>query len=123
MAKKVRSNPEENEESRFEFPVFDERAFILHELELTWGMAMALMVAAIAGILSAALSIYGGPSLTIAAPIGLGVLAVILSPFLFLSLRRATRDYTKTDWAGVIALEIFTWLGIWLLLAGIVGTR
>ncbi|HEV2316982.1 MAG TPA: hypothetical protein VGV89_05340 [Thermoplasmata archaeon] len=123
MAKKVRSKPEDTEESKFEFPVFDEKAFIVHELELTTGMALGLTFAVVAGLLSALLSIFGGTSLTLGAPIAVGILVVVASPFLFMTLHPATREYTKTDWAGVIALEVFTWLGLWLLLAGIIGTR
>ena len=121
MAKKVRSRPEEAEEHKFEFPVFDERAFILHELDLTVGMAVAVLFAVIAGALSAVVSSLGGSGLPVVAPIALGIFLVILGPFLYRRWRPSSESYTKGDWAGMIALEVFGWLGIWFLIVSIAG--
>lgn len=123
MAKKVRSRPEESEEHRFEFPVFDEEAFIRHELDLTWGMAMAVVIAIVAGTLSALLSAAGGAALPVVAPVGLGILLIVASPFLYLRLRPSAESYTKGDWAGMVALEVFGWLGVWFLLISVIGVR
>jgi hypothetical protein len=123
MAKKVRSRPEDTAESRFEFPVFDERAFIVHELELTLATIFSVVIAVLAGVLSAILTIYGGAALTLAAPVAVGLVVIIFSPFLLRFLRPQANEYTRGDWAGVILLELFGWLGIWFLLAGVYGTH
>jgi hypothetical protein len=119
MAKKVRQRPEETEESRFEFPVFDEVAYIRHELEVTLGMALAIVWAVLAGLLSTYVSIVGGSALTIAVPLALGAFVIASSFVAFPALHSTVASYTKTEWAGLIALEVFGWLGLWFLLSEI----
>jgi hypothetical protein len=123
VAKKVRSRPEETEESKFEFPVFDEKGFVHHELDLTYGMAFGVVMAAVAGVLSGVLSLVGGSSVPVVGPIALGLVIIVFSPLLLPRLSPATSSYTKGDWAGVIALEFFAWLGLWFLIAGTFGTH
>jgi Na+/H+-dicarboxylate symporter len=121
MAKKVRAKPEPVEESRFEFPVFDERAFISHELELTYGMAFGIVLSVLAGLLSAWITLNVGSAIPVATPVVIGVGIMVATPLVFPRLRASAADYTKSDWAGVLALEFFAWLGLWLLIAGMMG--
>ena len=116
MAKKVRTRPEESEENKFEFPVFDERAFVDHELELTYGMMLAIVFAVIAGALSGLVSVAGGSALPVAVAVVVGLAVIIASPFAIRTLRGAASGYTKGDWAGLIALQFFGWLGLWFLI-------
>jgi hypothetical protein len=121
MAKKVRQKPTETEESRFEFPVFDEAGYVAHELELTAGMALAILWAVIGGVLSAFVGYYAS-SLGIGGPIAVGFVVVLSSFFAFPTVHDKISTYTRTEWAGVVALEVFGWLGIWFLLAEFLGT-
>ncbi len=121
MAKKVRSRPEATEESKFEFPVFDERAFIRHELSLTTGSVLAIGWALLAAVLSSIISLIGGGTLHLVGAASLGLLVVVSSGVLFPRIDRDFATYTRGDWASVFLLEIFAWLGIWLLLAGAFG--
>lgn len=49
-----------------------------------------------------------------------GLAVVIGSPFLIRRLRAAAATYTKGDWAGLILVELFGWLGIWFVLTDVV---
>jgi hypothetical protein len=113
MAKKVRRKLEEEEEAAFEFPVFDEVAFVSKEFELTFALALAGAFAVLFGVLSWALSV-SGLSGYIVFPLGLFLVA--LSPFIIRRLRTRSSIYTKGDWAGLIALEFFAWLALWFVL-------
>ncbi|MCI4363551.1 MAG: hypothetical protein L3K13_04520 [Thermoplasmata archaeon] len=115
MAKKGRQKIEERESAAFEFPVFDESAFIRHELELSWATIIGLLVALLLGVASAAVI---GVGLPIAIPILVGLVGLLGTPFLIQRLRSGATTYTKGDWAGVIAVEIFVWLAVWFLLSG-----
>ena len=120
MAKKVRTRPEETEEYRFEFPVFDERAFIAHELEMTYGMLIAVVCAVFAGAFSAVVAWAGGTTLPVAVAAIVGLAVIVASPFVIRALRAAAREYTRGDWAGLIALQFFGWLGIWFLIGELI---
>lgn len=119
MAKKVRQRPEETEESHFEFPVFDEVAFIRHELELTYGMLWAIATAVLAALASAVLVLTPDPQLSVGPALFAGLAVVVASFYFMHRLRAPVRTYTKGDWAGVIALSFFGWLGLWFLLASL----
>jgi hypothetical protein len=116
MAKKGRQKIEERESTAFEFPVFDERAFITHELELSWATVIGLLVALSLGVVSAAVVSVGLP---FSVSILVGLVGIIGTPFLIQRLREGATTYTKGDWAGVLAVEIFVWLGVWFLLSGV----
>lgn len=120
MAKKVRQNPVAVEETKFQFPVFDEKGFIAHELELTYGMAMAVVWAIVAGVLAAGVGTFlarsEGSTVGISAAVGAGLVVILTSFVVFPQLRSSVATYTKSDWAGLVALEIFGWIGIWFLL-------
>lgn len=125
MAKKVRQNPVAVEESKFQFPVFDERGFIDHELELTYGMAMAVVWAILAGVAAAGIGTFlsraAGTTVGISAAVGVGLVIVLTSLVIFPRLRTSVATYTKSDWAGIIALQIFGWIGIWFLLGSLLA--
>jgi hypothetical protein len=113
MAKKVRRKLEEEEAAAFEFPVFDEPAFLTKEFELTYALALAGAFTVLLGILSWALSVMG---LFWYVVFPLGILIIALIPFAIRALRSQSSTYTKGDWAGLIALEFFGWLALWFVL-------
>lgn len=113
MAKKVRRKLEEEEAAAFEFPVFDEVAFVSKEFEMTYALALAGLFTVLLGILGWALSV-AGLFWYIVFPLGIVVLA--LSPFVIRRIRPRSSIYTKGDWAGLIALEFFGWLALWFVL-------
>ena len=119
MAKKVRRKLEEEEAAAFEFPVFDEQAFVTKEFEMTAAVALAGLIAVLLGILGWALTAGGTYA---AIPWALGFLGLVASPFLIRRFRTKSSLYTKSDWAGLIALEFFGWLAIWFVLLNVSPT-
>lgn len=113
MAKKVRRKLEEEQEPAFEFPPFDEAAFAEKEFELTYALLLATAITVVMGGLSWALSV-SGLYWYIVFPIG--ILILILSPYIIRSVRSKSKIYTKSDWAGLLALEFFGWLALWFVL-------
>jgi uncharacterized membrane protein (DUF485 family) len=113
MAKKVRRKLEEEEAAAFEFPVFDEVAFVSKEFELTYALALAGAFTILAGIFTWVLSVIG---LAWYFVFPLGILVIALIPFAIRALRSRSSTYTKGDWAGLIALEFFGWLALWFVL-------
>jgi len=113
MAKKVRRKLEEEEASAFEFPVFDETAFVTKEYEMTYALSLAGVLAILVGAFSWALSVVGGYWYEV---FPLGVVLIALSPMIISRLRSKSSLYTKGDWAGLIALEFFGWLALWFVL-------
>lgn len=113
MAKKVRRKPEEEQAPAFEFPVFDEVAFVSKEYEMTYALALAAGFTVLVGVLSWALSVMG---LLWYMVFPLGVVLIALIPFLIRRLRSRSSIYTKGDWAGLVALEFFGWLALWFVL-------
>jgi hypothetical protein len=116
---------EEDDEVGFEFPEFDEAAFIAHESEQTVATAIALVFALLlAGISFAIDSVAGGHVVGGIAPLiyippVLGVAVVIASVFIIGRLRPASTDYTKGDWASLLLIQIFGWIGIWFVLTDV----
>jgi len=113
VAKKVRRKLEEEEEAAFEFPTFDEAAFATKEFELTYALSFAGIISVAIGILSWALSAVGVLWYEV---FPLGLVLVGISPTVIARLRAKSSLYTKGDWAGLIALEFFTWLALWFVL-------
>jgi len=116
MAKKVRRKLEEEEAAAFEFPVFDEVAFVRKEYELGVGLAIAGMLAVLAGLACWGLTIGG---IAWYVPFLVGLLVTASTPFVIGRLRHGSRIYTKGDWAGLIALVFFAWLALWFVLVNI----
>jgi hypothetical protein len=113
VAKKVRKKLEEEEAAAFEFPVFDELAFVKKEYELMGGLIFASVVAVLLGLVGWVMSVAGIPFY---GPFLVGLVGLIASPYLIRRLRRGSSLYTKGDWAGLIALEFFGWLALWFVL-------
>jgi len=113
MAKKVRRKLEEEEAAAFEFPVFDEKAFVAKEFEMGTALALAGVFTAVLGVVSWALTYVGVPWY---GPLILGIGVVILSPFVIRRLRTRSNLYTKGDWAALIAMEFFGWFALWFVL-------
>jgi hypothetical protein len=116
MAKKQRQKIEEEKATAFEFPVFDETAFIKHELDLSWATVIALTMAILLGVLGAAVVHVGLPYTV---PIVIGILGIASIPSTIQTVRHSREVYTKGDWAGILAVAIFVWIGVWFLLSGL----
>ncbi|MGD0250524.1 MAG: hypothetical protein ABSB97_06530 [Thermoplasmata archaeon] len=116
MAKKVRRKPEEEAATAFEFPVFDDVAFVTKEFELMSALILASVIAALLGIVCWALTISGVPW---PVPFGLGLFGIAFSPFVIRRLRVRSKLYTKGDWVGLIALQFFGWLALWFVLQNV----
>lgn len=115
MAKKVRRRPED-EEAPFEFPTFDEAAYLTKEFELAGGLAVASLFAVLLGAMSWAAHAAGLPWYV---PFLLAILFIAASPTLLGRLRPKASLFTKGDWAGLIALEFFGWLALWFVLVNV----
>lgn len=115
MAKKVKKKIDEDEEyKKFRFPDFDVPGFIEHELEQTSATFLSVLLAVAVSVLSWWLTARGGVTFAIVSlVIGAGVAAAF--PFLVLRLREKATEYRKGDWATLLALYIFMWLGLWSL--------
>jgi hypothetical protein len=116
VAKKVRRKLEEEEAASFEFPVFDEVAFVTKEYELMGGLIFASIIAVLLGLLGWALYVAGLPWYP---PFLLGLAGLIASPYIIRRFRARSTLYTKGDWAGLIALEFFGWLALWFVLINV----
>ncbi len=123
MAKKKKI--EDEEEVGFEFPEFDEAAFIAHESEQTMATAIAVVFALALSVVSFAIdavagrTLVGGTDPLVFLPPVLGVAVIIASPFVIGRLRPASTEYTKGDWASLLLIEIFGWIGIWFVLTDV----
>jgi hypothetical protein len=116
VAKKVRQKPEDAAPA-FEFPAFDEVAFVAKESEMTLAMIVALAITFVLGAISWALTSQG---VDWYGPFAVGVIGLIVSPTLIGRLRPKSTTYTKGDWAGLLALEFFGWLALWFVLVNVV---
>jgi hypothetical protein len=113
MAKKaVRKLEEDDEYRNFEFPTFDEGKFLSHEFEQTYATVLAFVFALVIGVVSFAVSrtALGG-----LAGFGAGIVLIVASPYLVQRLRPSSTEYTRGEWAALLLLEIFGWLGVWFL--------
>jgi hypothetical protein len=113
VAKKARRRLDADEEFRsFRFPVFDETAFVRHEFEQSVATGIAFAFAVVLGLFSFALTKVGLPWF---GPLVLGILVIAFSPTVFRRLRPGADEYTRGDWAGLLMLQVFGWLGLWFL--------
>jgi hypothetical protein len=114
MAKKVRRRPdEEAEEKAFDFPVFDEVSFAAKEFALTRGVLLATGLAVLLGAFAWACTSVGLPWYV---PFPVGFLIALLSPAFLGRVLPGSSAYTRGDWAGMVALEFFGFLGVWFVL-------
>jgi hypothetical protein len=126
VAKKARKKLEEDAEiSSFQFPEFDERTFIAHEFEQTIATGFAIVVAvglaAVSFGIDRGLSGFSQPTLQWLVPLALSIALIAFSPLILQRLRTGAPEYTRGDWASVILLEIFGWLGFWFLFSNVFG--
>jgi Flp pilus assembly protein TadB len=118
VAKKVRQKPEESDPARhFEFPTFDELKFLRHEFEQTSATLVAFVFALGLGALAFLITWAALPALLAAA---LSLVLIAFSPWLIRRIRASATDYTRGEWAGLVLIEIFGWLGFWFLLTDLV---
>lgn len=114
MAKKVRSRGETvAEEPGFEFPVFDERAFLDKEYEISRGMAIAGLLAIAVGIACWAGTSAGLPWYV---QVVFGLLGLIAVYPVVHALHPRAHVFTNGDWATLFAVVFFGWLAIWFVL-------
>jgi hypothetical protein len=116
VAKKARKKLEDDAIPAFDFPKFDEAGFVWKEYELATATALAGVLALLLGLVTWLLSAVGLPWFV---PLPLGFAGVVGSVFLIQRVRPNSSYYTKGDWAGLIALEVFGWLAIWFVLLNI----
>lgn len=113
MAKKaVRKLEEDDEYRNFEFPAFDEGKFLSHEFEQTYATLLAFAFAMLIGLASFAVS---RTVLGALAGFGVGVVLIVATPYVIQRLRANSSEYTRGEWAALLLLEIFGWLGSWFL--------
>jgi hypothetical protein len=120
VAKKVRRKPEElSPEHSFAFPAFDEAKFVVHELEQSRATILAILLTV--GISLASWAVFAAHlPWFVAAIVGLAVIAS--SPLLIQRLRPPSHEYTRGEWATLILLQFFGWLGLWFLLLDLLPT-
>jgi hypothetical protein len=116
VAKKVKKKPQEAEAFHFQFPTFDEQSFVDHEFEQTAAVLIAGGFAVLLGLISWMMIVISLPWF---APAIVGVVVLVLTPYVIRALRQRSNLYKWSDWAGLIAIEFFGWLAIWFLLADI----
>lgn len=120
MAKKVRPHTEEKpQEPSFQFPPFDEGAYIDKEFEISFGMAIAGLLAVAVGLISWAGTTAGLPwpvqfVFGIAGLVGLYPMVHALHP--------RAHVYTTGDWAALLAVVFFGWLAIWFVMLNLAPT-
>lgn len=117
MAKKARKKADE-EEDAFEFPPFDEGAFLAHEFEQFYATLLAFGLGVLLGAVAFLIGAVGVPPFGV---LGIGIVGIVGGCYAVRALRPAAREYTRGDWASLIVLMFFGFLGIWLLLADLVA--
>ncbi len=117
MAKKVRQKLEEADQARaFEFPTFDEPKFLSHEFEQTMATLLVFGFSLGLGALSFLVTWSALPGLVAAA---ISLMIVVFTPWIVQRIRPLASQYTRGEWAGLLLLEIFGWLGFWFLLTDV----
>ncbi len=105
----------------FRFPEFDVVGFIEHELEQSYATALTLLFAVGIALVSWRLTLLGtslGSGLVgifsgVAGVVGIA--AAVVMVYLIGRARPLSGEYRKGDWATLIAIYIFLWLGFWAL--------
>jgi hypothetical protein len=113
VAKKARKKLEDAAPA-FEFPEFDEPAFVWKELELSSATLLAGVFAIVLGALSGVLTLAGLPYYV---PLPIGIVGTVGGLYAIQMLRENSHAYTKGDWAGLFVLVFFGWLALWFVLS------
>lgn len=121
MAKKVKKRMEEdNPYTKFQFPHFDAVGFIEHELEQSYATLLSFTTGIAAGLGAWALTRYGMSSALGVLPFSLfalvlGVVGAFGLVYLIRLFRPKWEEYRRGDWASLIMVYVFFWLGLWAL--------
>jgi len=115
MAKKRRkSDNEPEEEYEFRPPEFEEKEFIQKEIAETRSVIVtvvyAIVLGAVAGILSAADRAFMGPAFLIA------IAGMVSLKWVYPMFKIDSKAFQKRNWLGNIGTFFFTFLAIWILL-------
>ena len=115
MAKKRRkSDNEPEEEYEFRPPEFDEKEFIRKELGETrsviFTVVYAIVLGAVAGLLSAADRAFMGPAFLIA------IAGMVSLKWVYPMFKIDSKAFQKRNWLGNIGTFFFTFLAIWIIL-------
>jgi hypothetical protein len=123
MAKKVRKKLDEDEKyHKFQFPEFDVRGFILHELEQSYATLYALGFAVLFALAAWRITLVGlSNSLGVLpfslACIGVGIAGDVVMLLVVRKFRHpSSLEYRRGDWASLASVYLFLFLGIWALL-------
>jgi hypothetical protein len=117
VAKKAKRKLEEDEEyNSFQFPEFDDRKFLAHEFEQTYATVIAF---AIAGVMAVAAYLVDRTALPSVLAVAVAIGILLAAPFVIQRLRPLSTEYTKGDWAGLIVMMVFGWLGLWFVLLNV----
>jgi di/tricarboxylate transporter len=122
MAKKVKKKMAEEEKiAKFSFPHFDVVGFIEHEMEQSYATLLSLACALALAVVSWRLTLAGEASSLPLLAYSLGALALgfggaVGMVFLIRYFRPKSEEYRKGDWATLIMMYLFLWLGLWALL-------
>ncbi len=112
MAKKRRKHEEEKEEKEYKAPEFDEREFLMNEIDTgkvtILAAIMAIPMAILAFLAMEPLGASFGLTLII-----LGIVGIyLIMPFLKID----PKEFKPKNWFGPISTYIFAFLAIWVLL-------
>lgn len=128
MAKKVRKRLEEDQKVKeFEFPHFDARGFIHHELEQSYATAVSLTFAILLAVVSWRLTAAGlaNPAIGILpfvlGSLALGVVGAFAMSLVLRRYRPKAEEYKRGDWVGLLMTYLFLWAGLWALLVNVWG--
>ncbi len=117
MAKKAKRKLEEDDEYKsFQFPEFDDTKFLAHEFEQTYATAIAFGVAGAMAVVAYLIDRANVPAVV---AVVASILILLSAPFLIQRLRPLSTEYTKGDWAGLIVMMLFGWLGLWFVLLNV----
>ncbi|MCI4330422.1 MAG: hypothetical protein L3K19_01055 [Thermoplasmata archaeon] len=117
MAKKAKRRLEEDEEYKsFQFPEFDDQKFLDHEFEQTYATAIAF---GLVGLMAVASYLVDRAQVPAILAVFAALAILVAAPFLIQRVRPLSSDYTKGDWAGLIVIMLFGWLGLWFVLLNV----
>lgn len=89
-------------------------------MEQTFATGFALAIAVLLGAVSFLIDkAIGGTSFGPFVPIVVAIPVIVLTPWILQRLRSGKPEYTRGDWATVILMELFGWLGIWFVLTNL----
>jgi len=116
VAKKAKRKLEEEAENAFEFPEFDEKGYLAHEFEQFYATVTGFVLGVVIGVAAFGVGLTG---VSVYLPLGVGLAGTAAGALVIRQLRAGSADYTKGDWAALVALMFFTFLGFWFLLANV----